>query len=107
MATIRKRGNTYEARIELGRDPVTGKRLQKSKAGFKTKRAALKYALTIENDAEQVQNITAKNITVKDYLNMWLLTYVEVNISPTALPGYRNNINPGIKHVGQLQLKKS
>lgn len=105
MATIRKKGNVYEARIELGRDPATGKRIQRNKSGFKTKRAAIKYALQVENDVQRVHNAAAKDISVKDYLNMWLVVYVDNFISPTATSGYNRNINHMIKHVGQLQLK--
>jgi hypothetical protein len=46
--SIRKRGTTYTYWLDLGPDPVTGKRRQKTKGGFRTKRecqAALNEAV--------------------------------------------------------------
>jgi len=35
---IYKRGKTYTYVIDLGKDPITNKRQQKTKGGFKTKK---------------------------------------------------------------------
>ncbi|SDF73624.1 AP2-like DNA-binding integrase domain-containing protein [Fontibacillus panacisegetis] len=37
---FRKRGTTWSFSVEIGRDPVTGKRKQKTVSGFKTKKEA-------------------------------------------------------------------
>jgi hypothetical protein len=36
--SIRKRGSTYSYWLDIGSDPVTGKRRQRTKGGFRTKR---------------------------------------------------------------------
>lgn len=36
--SFRKRGNTWSFTIDIGIDPATGKRQQKSKSGFRTKK---------------------------------------------------------------------
>jgi hypothetical protein len=36
MAYFRKRGNNWSFTVDLGRDPVSGIRKQKTKSGFKT-----------------------------------------------------------------------
>jgi hypothetical protein len=46
--SIRKRGSTYTYILDMPPDPVTGKRRQKTKGGFRTKRecqAALNEAI--------------------------------------------------------------
>ncbi len=46
--SIRKRGSTYTYWLDIGPDPVTGKRRQRTKGGFRTKRecqAALNDAI--------------------------------------------------------------
>lgn len=48
MAHIRKRGKTYSYTIDLGQDPVTGKREQISKGGFIRKKDAEAAARKIE-----------------------------------------------------------
>lgn len=40
MAYYYKTNNKWSFRIDIGSDPVTGKRRQKSKSGFLTKKAA-------------------------------------------------------------------
>jgi hypothetical protein len=37
---IRKRGNTWSYTVDVGKDPRTGKRKQKTQSGFKTKKEA-------------------------------------------------------------------
>ncbi|MCM2534960.1 Arm DNA-binding domain-containing protein [Neobacillus pocheonensis] len=41
--SIKKDGNSWNVVFDLGKDPVTGKRKQKRKRGFKTKKEAEKY----------------------------------------------------------------
>lgn len=37
---IRKRGNSWSFTVDIGKDPRTGKRKQKTRSGFKTKKEA-------------------------------------------------------------------
>jgi Arm DNA-binding domain len=49
--SVRKRGSTYSYWLDIGPDPVTGKRRQRTKGGFRTKRecqAALNEAISAE-----------------------------------------------------------
>jgi Arm DNA-binding domain len=46
--SVRKRGSTYSYWLDIGPDPLTGKRRQRTKGGFRTKRecqAALNEAI--------------------------------------------------------------
>lgn len=76
MASFRKRGNVWQYIIELGRDPVTGKRRQKTKSGFKTKRAAQIAARKIEEQLENGTYIDESDINFKEFVEQeWLPDY--------------------------------
>ena len=56
--SIRKRGSTYSYWLDIGSDPVTGKRRQRTKGGFRTKRecqAALNEAISALRSGTLVQ----------------------------------------------------
>jgi Arm DNA-binding domain len=56
--SIRKRGSTYTYWLDIGPDPVTGKRRQRTKGGFRTKRecqAALNEAIAALRSGTLVQ----------------------------------------------------
>jgi Arm DNA-binding domain len=56
--SIRKRGSTYTYWLDIGPDPVTGKRRQRTKGGFRTKRecqAALNEAISALRSGTLVQ----------------------------------------------------
>ena len=42
MAYFRKRGEKWSFTMDVGKDPITGKRKQITKGGFKTKKVAKK-----------------------------------------------------------------
>jgi hypothetical protein len=56
--SIRKRGSTYTYWLDIGPDPMTGKRRQRTKGGFRTKRewqAALNEAISALRSGTLVQ----------------------------------------------------
>ena len=71
--SIRKRGRTYTYVLDLPPDPVTGKRRQKTKGGFRTKRecqAALNEAIMAVQTGTYVE---ASRRTVRSFLlDEWL-----------------------------------
>ena len=71
--SIRKRGSTYTYWLDLPPDPVTGKRRQKTKGGFLTKRecqAALNEAIMAVQTGTYVE---ASRRTVRSFLlDEWL-----------------------------------
>lgn len=58
MIKVKKKANgTYEFRVSLGSDPVTGKRIQKRMSGFKTKaEAEAAYAKLVLDNSEGAYN---------------------------------------------------
>jgi integrase len=103
---IRKRNKKYSAILEVGRDAVTGKKIQKSLGSFNTKKEAdivLTAAMAKVNNGDY---ILPQKMKVKDFLNTWLETYAK-NLSPTTYNGYKiivnNHLNPAF---GELEIQK-
>src|SRR5690625_7734849 len=75
LASFRKRGKTWQYIIELGRDPVTGKRKQLTKGGFRTKKLAEDAARKIEQEIADGTLIEESDITFNDCVPIWLEDY--------------------------------
>ena len=82
MAYFRKRANGWEYRISY--KDSNGKYKQKSKSGFKTKKLA------------QVENIlTAKDVTLYDFVKMWSDVYKRPHVKDKTWETYTKNL----KHI--------
>ncbi|MCT8978269.1 site-specific integrase [Clostridium sp. CX1] len=104
--SIRKRGATYQIRVDLGKDPLTGKRKEKSMSGFKGKKEAEKALAILIADIEKGEYFEADKMTLKDYLYYWLETYAKVNVATSTFIRYKEFCNHIIKHIGNLILDK-
>lgn len=90
---VRKRGKKWCAVVDIGTDPVTGKRKQKWLHGFRTKKeaeAALAEFIRRYNVGEYIDN---KGIAVAEYLDKWFHDYVEVKLAPRTQIRYLEIIN--------------
>lgn len=68
---VRKRGKTYSFTVDIGRDPVTGKRKQKTKSGFKTKKAAQEALNKLLYEVNNGSYIPDKKSTFEEYAWEW------------------------------------
>jgi integrase len=73
-----KRGYTYKYTVSLPPDPRTGKRRQKSKRGFVTKKEAELAATKVERELTEGIYVTESNITFKEHAEEWLEGYDRV-----------------------------
>lgn len=97
----RKRGTTWEYRFESAK--VDGKRKYISKSGFRTQKEAL--AAGTQALAEYQNGgltYSPSDISVSDYMGVWLEKYVRVNLRHKTQLGYigiiNNHINPALGH---------
>lgn len=105
---VRKR-RTWEFIVDIGPDPGTGRRRQKSKSGFKTKKdaeSALREFITyIEGGGEPAP----ERISVATYLARWLEYQAARGIRPRTLESYkgyvRREINPLIGGIELGRIK--
>ncbi|MBZ5998498.1 site-specific integrase [Leuconostoc gasicomitatum] len=86
MASIYKRGTSWTVNVSL----VTGgKRIRKTKSGFKTKREAGIWATGIENkkNNDELSSVFVPDITVPEYFGKWLEIY-KGNIKSSSMTVY-------------------
>ncbi|WEZ09975.1 tyrosine-type recombinase/integrase [Priestia flexa] len=111
MASFRKRSDKWEYRIKYT-DPSTGKRREKTKGGFRTKKEAQIEAAEIEKQLYLGQHLVVKHqdMLVKDWFNEWLEVYGSQS-SPKTLATRKNYINnviiPSLGHFKIHTLSRS
>lgn len=97
----RKRGTTWEYRFESAK--VNGKRKYISKSGFRTQKEALVAGTQalVEYQNGGLSH-SPSDISVSDYMGVWLEKYVRVNLRHKTQLGYigiiNNHINPALGH---------
>lgn len=104
----RKRGTSWEYRFESAK--VDGKRKYISKSGFRTQKEALAAGTQA---LAQYQNggltYSPSEISVADYMQMWVEKYVDVNLRHKTKLGYvgiiNNHINPSLGYYKLNALK--
>jgi len=105
MAHIRKtESGSYEVFIDMGRDPGTGKRIQRTKT-FSTKKEAKTWVSKKTQERETGFGINFNKLNLKEYLKKWLREYGKPNLSPTTFDGYKMIVNKHlIPSLGALKL---
>ncbi|WP_368246405.1 tyrosine-type recombinase/integrase [Clostridium paraputrificum] len=108
MASFRKLNNgKWEATIDLGRNPSTGKRMRKFKSGFKTKKEAIAYANSFSVDIANGLNVIDNKVLLKDFINSWYDDYKSKTLSINTKTSYRSRIdNYIIPQLGEIELGK-
>lgn len=86
---------TWTFVIDLGRDPVTGKRKQKSIGGFKTLQEAEAEAAALITEVRKGTFIKDTDILFKDWAKEWLNEYI-----------IRNAPKPGTIRLREYSMKK-
>jgi Arm DNA-binding domain len=103
--SIRKRGSTYSYWLDIGPDPVTGKRRQRTKGGFRTKRecqAALNEAISALRSGTLVQ---PSRRTVASFLvEEWLPAVRMGGLRDSTWASYRMNVD---KHLVPAWVRSS
>lgn len=107
--TIRKRSNnSYEARVTVGRDPKTGKQIQKSIYG-KSKKEVRQKMQQLIIDVDSGNYRIPSNMTVQDWMKEWLEVFCRNKVKQYTYTSYdtiiRTHINPRIGEVKLTDLK--
>ena len=94
---IRQRADgSWEARYTAGRDPGTGKQIQKSVYGKTQKEVRKKLTEKLSQLDQGVYTEPAK-LTVGGWLDIWLAEYVQGKVKPFTVDSYRVQIETHIK----------
>lgn len=104
--TIRQRPDgRWEARFTVGRDPGTGKQIQRSVYGSTQKEVRQKLAQAVADLDSGIYQAPNK-IKVSEWMQEWLATFCEGKVKPLTVQTYsgliRNHINPAI---GAMELQ--
>lgn len=103
---IRKRGNTYSYTVDIGRDPVTGKRKQKTKGGFKTKKAAQEALNKVVYEVNKGVYILDSKSTMKELTEEWFENS-KSNWKHTTQVTVTNTLNNWvIPHLGAYKVQE-
>lgn len=102
--TIRQRKDgTWEGRYTLGRDPGTGKQVQKSVYG-KTQKEVRQRLQQITTAIDEGVYVAPSKLSVEQWLNMWLEDYC-VDVKPRTLDKYRSTVKVRlVPHLGKIKL---
>jgi integrase len=99
MVKVKKSINgTYEFRASLGFDPVTGKRIQKRKSGFKTiaeaKKAYAELLLNVEEEEEQQANSTnVDSMNFKEFTETIFIPWYKNKVKESTYINRKNSID--------------
>ncbi|MGG0177186.1 tyrosine-type recombinase/integrase [Gottfriedia acidiceleris] len=107
--SIKKKGNTWSFRIDIGKNPETGNRRQLYKSGFTTKKAAelakAELLTSIKNDGYHVPS----NETLAQLMINWLeTTYrheVQITTFEKTVGIVTNRLIPAFKHALVREIK--
>ncbi|WP_027718778.1 site-specific integrase [Desulfovirgula thermocuniculi] len=94
---LEKRSNkSWTIVVELGRDPVTGKRKRLKKAFRGTKKEAEKELARLLTEIEKGTYVEPTKLTFGEYLLRWLDDYCRPNLAPSTFDSYQRIIK---KHI--------
>jgi integrase len=107
--SIRERGDSYQIRISLGKDPQTGKYSTYSETVSGPKREAEKRLRAILTEIDKGSFIEPGKVILKDYLSQWLRDYVKANLSAKTYERYesivRVHLVPSLGHIQLFKLR--
>lgn len=116
MASIRKRGNTYQITVHVGRDSA-GKQMietatfkpDPSKTPKQNEKALQKFALDFEEKAKTGKLFSGDKMPYKDYIEIWKKEYCEKQLEKTTLETQNRLLNdiiiPSLGHYKLTELK--
>jgi integrase len=92
--TVEKYGTSWRIRYEVGLKP-DGKRDQRSKAGFRTKREAQEALSEALERVRRGEVLGARKLTVGEFLDSWLAS--KRNVRPTTRRAYAGHVEVYLK----------
>lgn len=94
--SVKKRGNVYQYIVDVGRDPFTGKRKQKTKGSFKRKKDAQAALNKVLNEIDVQGYIEPSKEIFSSLIKSWFISHYEKRIKETTAANIQSLIN---KHL--------
>lgn len=105
MAYFRKRGDKWSYTIDIGLDPITGKRRQATKGGFRTKKEAEAAAAKVVAEIADGTYIKENNILFEQFAQDWLDLYRSGGAKESSIRQRMFQVNALNKHFAKLKLR--
>jgi integrase len=105
--SIKKRGSTYTYVIDIGPDPLTGKRRQRTKGGFRTRKECLQALNDVIAAARAGTFVEPAKRTVESFLvEEWLPAVKPPRVRESTWLSYQLNIqNHIVPNLGRMNLQ--
>ncbi len=103
---FRKRGDKWSFTVDIGRDPSSGKRKQKTRSGFKTKKSAQEACAEMITELSKGVFIESKDMVLKDLLEEWLEAS-KVRVRDTTYKNYKRAVDSRLTPaLGQIRVNE-
>ena len=114
MASIRKRGNSYQITVSNGRDIYDNQILERvtwkpdpDKTEKQNQKALERFAMEFEDKVKNGTYLNGEKITFHDFTDHWLQEYASIQLEPTTIDIYKNLLRVHIlPAIGHLKLSK-
>lgn len=114
MASIRKRGNSYQITVSNGRDIYDNQILERitwkpdpNKTEKQNQKALERFAMEFEDKVKNGKYLDGEKLNFKDFTERWFSEYAALQLEPTTVDVYRMLLNKHILPVlGHLKLAK-
>ncbi|HLJ20098.1 MAG TPA: tyrosine-type recombinase/integrase, partial [Stellaceae bacterium] len=105
---VRRRGErSWELKFDLGRDPLSGKRITRFHSFKGTRRDAEKELTRLMAGADSGTYVDPTKTTVADFLDRWERDWAASNLSPKTLERHREISRVHVRpHLGDIRLQK-
>lgn len=101
---MHRRGSTWGYVVDVGRDPATGRRRQRTKGGFRTKREAEHGLGELVRTLDDGTYVARDPQTLGEWLDRWLQT-MGPKIRESTLRDYRNGLRRVEARLGAVPLQ--
>ena len=110
MASIRKRGNSYQITISNGRDIYGNQIFERvtwkpdpNRTEKQNERELARFSLEFEEKVKNGKYLDGEKVTFQDFAEKWLEEYAKIQLEPTTVDLYTNflytHILPAIGHL--------
>ena len=99
-------GAKWSFTVDIGIDPVTGKRKQYTKSGFDSRRDAELAAAKVEAEVASGTFVKESNITFREFAESWIKFYESTGlVKPGSVLVRKTRINNLLKYFGALRMR--
>ena len=96
MSSIKRRGDSWYGRVEVGRDPVTGQRRQRAFSA-RTKKEVIDWIAELKTTVNKAQYVPPTKQTVAEWFDEWFDTVVKPHKAMRTVETYENVLENHLK----------